>query len=234
MTSTMRSLVRIIAIPALCLFWVSQLVFPQVALQQTGPRSVKEVIVTGQARPSSGKHTNDVTQEYDTSRTGANLNETVLNTSNVNPGQFGKLFTRSVDGFIYAQPLVISDLSIPGKGTYNVVFVATEHNSVYAYDADDPSAASPLWHVYLGTPVLSTDIAPDYLDLTPEVGITSTPVIDAGSGTIYVVAKSKDGSGYHQRLHALDLTSGREKLGGPVDIRASTQGSGAGSASGRV
>jgi hypothetical protein len=96
---------------------------------------------------------NVVTQDYDGSRTGANLNQTTLDASNVNPAQFGKLFTRPIDGFVYAQPLVMSGLAIPGKGMHNVVFVATEHSSVYAYDADHASAPAPLWQVNLGAPV---------------------------------------------------------------------------------
>jgi hypothetical protein len=175
-----------------------------------------------------------LTQAYSQARTGANLAETMLNTSNVNASQFGKLFSRSVDGFIYAQPLFVSALAIPQKGVHNVVFLATEHNSIYAYDADDPNASAPLWHVSLGNPVPSTDVDPNYSDLVPEIGITSTPVIDASSGTMYAVAKTKDSTGYHQTLHALDITSGGEKIGGPTEITASVSGTGAGTSSGRV
>lgn len=173
-----------------------------------------------------------LTQAYGSARTGANLAETTLNTSNVNVRQFGKLFTRAVDGFLYAQPLIVSGLAMPQLGTHNVVFLATEHNSVYAYDADDPNASSPLWHVNLGTAVPSTDIDSGYSDLTPEIGITSTPVIDGATGTMYVVAKTKDAAGYHQKLHALDITTGGEKQGGPVEIAASVVGTGAGASSG--
>ena len=175
-----------------------------------------------------------LTQAYSYARTGANLAETTLDTSNVNVSQFGKLFTRAVDGMLYAQPLFMSGLAIPQKGTHNVVFLATEHNSVYAYDADDPNASSPLWHVNLGTPVPSTDIDSGYSDLTPEIGITSTPVIDSATGTMYVVAKTKDSSGYHQKLHALDVATGGERLGGPAEIVASVAGTGAGASSGVV
>jgi hypothetical protein len=175
-----------------------------------------------------------LTQSYSNTRTGANLAETTLNTSNVNVGQFGKLFTRAVDGFLYAQPLFMSGLAIPQKGTHNVVFLATEHNSVYAYDADDPNASSPLWRVNLGNPVPSTDIDSGYTDLTPEIGITSTPVIDPVTGIIYVVAKTKDASGFHQKLHALDVATGSEKPGGPAEIVASVAGTGAGASSGIV
>lgn len=94
-----------------------------------------------------------LTQHNDNSRTGANLQEVQLTTSNVNQNQFGKLFTRQVDGQIYAQPLYVSNVTIPNKGTHNVVYVATMHNSVYAFDADDPHAAAPLWRASLGPSV---------------------------------------------------------------------------------
>ncbi|MGA9797564.1 MAG: IPT/TIG domain-containing protein [Terriglobales bacterium] len=187
-----------------------------------------------------------LTQHNDISRTGQNLNETVLNTSNVNVGGFGKLFWRTVDGMIYAQPLYVPGLNIQGK-TRNVVYVATQHNSVYAFDADDPTQATPLWQVNLGTPVPSQDICIvsgdtnpgdcPYLDINPEVGITSTPVIDPLAGTagiIYVVAKTKrtSDSTYHFFLHALDLIAGTEQLGGPTEITGQVPGSGAGSSDG--
>ena len=137
-----------------------------------------------------------LTQHNDNARTGQNLNETALNTSNVNQNGFGKLFWRTVDGFIYAQPLYVSGLTIQGA-THNVVYVATQHNSVYAFDADDPNAPAPLWQVNLGTPVPSQDICIitgdtnpadcPYYDISPEIGITSTPAIDSIAGIIYVV-----------------------------------------------
>ncbi len=186
-----------------------------------------------------------LTQRNDASRTGQNLNETTLNTSNVKVSTFGKLFSRTVDGYIYAQPLYVPNLTLQGK-VRNVVYAATEHNSVYAFDADDPAASTPLWQVNLGTSVPSNDVCvvhPDpldcpYLDLIPEIGITGTPVIDTptSSGTMYVVAKTKDTSNstYHFYLHALDITSGAEKFGGPVEITGQVQGTGAGSAGGVV
>jgi hypothetical protein len=177
-----------------------------------------------------------LTRHNDNSRTGQNLNETYLNTSTVNVSNFGKIFSRSVDGYLYAQPLYLSNLDIQGQ-TRNVVYVATEHNSVYAFDADDPNASTPLWQVNLGTSVPSQDICQiqatdgcngkSWPDLTPEIGITSTPVIDPSTNTIYVVAKTKttqtcsDGTiycDYHFFLHALDLLTGSEKFGGPVEI----------------
>ena len=175
------------------------------------------------------------THHYDTSRTGQNLAEPVLNTSNVNANTFGKLFSRGVDGQIYAQPLYVPDLSVAGQ-IRNVVYVATQNDSVYAFDADDPTASSPLWQVNFGTPVPSTDVAPGCADITPQVGITSTPVIDASSSTIYVVAKTKNTSdnSYHFNIHALDLITGKEKLGGPAEIAAQTAGTGVESAGGTV
>src|SRR5262245_41745977 len=127
-----------------------------------------------------------LTQHNDNSRTGANLSETSLTTSNVNVAQFGKLFPRVVDGQIYAQPLVVSGLDMPNQGILNVVFVATEKNNVYAFDADDPDASAPLWQVNLGPSVPLQDTGCTSLDIDPVVGITGTPVIDISSGTIYL------------------------------------------------
>jgi hypothetical protein len=166
-----------------------------------------------------------LTQHNDNSRTGQNLQETVLTTSNVNVSTFGKLFSLPVDSNIYTQPLYVSNLSIGGT-THNVVYVGTANNTVYAFDADSGDT-TPLWAVNLGTPVPAPDIcvtqpsACPYTDVVPVIGILATPVIDASSGTIYVVAKTKDGSGnYHFKLHALDLSSGQEKFGGPTEITA--------------
>src|SRR5690348_13505117 len=186
-----------------------------------------------------------LTNHNDNGRTGQDLQETTLTTSNVNVSNFGKLFTRTVDGYIYAQPLYVPGLAIGGK-TRNVVYVATEHNSVYAFDADDPTASAPLWHVtptILGTSVPSGDVCIGlsiaecpYKDLVPEIGITGTPVIDPASSTIYVVAKSKNTSNstYHFKLHALDLITGAEKFGGPVEITATVSGTGSGSSGGTI
>lgn len=168
------------------------------------------------------------TNHNDVARTGANLNGTILNTSNVNASDFGKLFARTVDGQIYAQPLYLSQVRMAGHGTRNVVYVATEHDSVYAFDADDPQASVPLWQVSLGTPVPSQDVCSmstsgcAYNDLFPEIGITATPVIDVAGGTIYIVAKTRTitqgKTPYAFKLHALDVVSGTEKFGGPVEI----------------
>ncbi len=177
-----------------------------------------------------------LTQHNDASRTGATLSETILNTSNVKVNWFGKLFTRTVDGQIYAQPLYVPGVTIPGKGVRNVVYAATMHNSIYAFDADDPGAAAPLWQRNLGpsAPLPSPDIGPNpYYDISVEVGTLSTPVIDPSSNTLYAVAFNKDSPAscasactYNYRLHALDLTTGAEKFGGPVVITGTYPGCG--------
>jgi hypothetical protein len=167
-----------------------------------------------------------VTSQFDNSRTSANLHETTLTPANVNAAHFGKLFSLKVDGDIYAQPLYVPHLTIPGKGNHNVLFVATEHDSVYAFDAD--RAAEPLWHVSFLKSGVSTvragDVACPFIQ--PEIGITPTPVIDLETATIFVLARTTEGGGiltspsYVQRLHALSLTTGAEKSGGPVQIKA--------------
>ena len=182
-----------------------------------------------------------LTYHCDNMRTGQNTNETVLTPANVNSAQFGKLFTYAVDGQVYAEPLYVANLSIPGQGYHNVVFVATEHDSVYAFDAEARTSA-PLWHTNFTNPgagvttVPSSDVGNPLL--TPEIGITSTPVIDLASNTIYVVTDTKEVSGnvasYVHRLHALDITTGNEKPGGPVVIQGSVPGDGEGSSGGSV
>ena len=180
------------------------------------------------------------TWQYDNARTGANLHETILTPGNVNASHFGKLFSLRVEGDIYAQPLYLPSVEIPGKGLHNVVYVATEHDSVYAFDAGgDPS--EPLWKVSFlnanATTVPARDVNCPFI--TPEIGITSTPVIDLKSGTLYVLARTRESDGiighrYVQRLHALAITTGVEKFGGPIEIRASVKGRGAGGARGQI
>jgi uncharacterized protein (TIGR03437 family) len=171
-----------------------------------------------------------LTANYDNNRTNANLNEGILNTNNVNPTQFGKVAAYPVDGQVYAQPLYVHALNMPGKGALNVLYVATMHNSVYAFDADAASGAAPLWQVNLGSSVnpASFDItgAAPYTDILNEIGILSTPAIDRTGNTIYVVNETLAGGSDAFFLHALDLTTGAEKLNGPVQIQATVTGSG--------
>ncbi len=179
--------------------------------------------------------TDVTTQHNDNYRTGTNLSEPVLNTTNVNVSSFGKLFSRAVDGHIYAQPLYVSNLTLPGQGIHNVVFVCTMHNSVFAYDADSPSASTPLWQVNLGASVpISVFGSPSQEAISVEVGILSTPVIDSPSGTLYVVAQTYEGSKAVFRLHALDITTGTEKPGSPVLIQGSVAGTGTDSVGGEI
>jgi chitodextrinase len=183
-----------------------------------------------------------LTHHNDTLRTGENLNETVLTPANVNAGNFGRLFSYPIDGVSHASPLYVASVNIPGKGFHNVVYVATEHNSVFAFDADG-LIGTPLWQTSFINPAQGITTVPandtgECCDIAPEIGITSTPVIDPSSGTLYAVAKTKEVSGgnttYVQRLHALDITTGAEKLGGPVVIAASVPGTGNGSSGGRI
>ena len=180
--------------------------------------------------------TDVVTYHNDIARTGQNLQEIILTTSNVNSSNFGKLFTFPVDGIIDAQPLYLSAVSIPGKGTHNVAYAVTENDSVYAFDAD---LGTPLWHVSV---LESGEVPSDdrgCSQISPQIGITSTPVIDRSSGphgTIYVVAMSKNSNStqYFQRIHALDITTGQEEFGGPVAVQAKYPGTGDNSHNGYV
>src|ERR1700738_3728323 len=175
-----------------------------------GGRSFKAMLLTALllflARGLAAQ-TNVVTQHYDIARTGVNANETILTPSRVNASNFGKLFSRSVDGYVYAQPLYMAGVTMAAGTsqagtTHNVVYIATEHDSVYAFDADSDLGANaqPLWKITLldsahgaaagATTVTSTDVSSD--DIFPEIGITSTPVIDPVTNTLYVVGTTKE------------------------------------------
>ncbi len=174
---------------------------------------------------STVAQTSILTQHYDNARDGQNTNETILTRSNVNSTTFGKLFALGVDGQVYAQPLYVLGVTIPGQGTHDVLYVATEHDSVYAFDAD--AGGAPLWQVTFlvnGATTLSTSDVDGIQDINPELGITGTPVIDLSTNTLYVVANTKESGALIYRLHALDITTGAEKFGGPVELTASAPG----------
>ncbi|HTQ31454.1 MAG TPA: c-type cytochrome [Opitutaceae bacterium] len=157
------------------------------------------------------------TQHNDNGRTGANLNETTLTPANVNVRQFGLLFRHAVDDQVFAQPLYVPNLAIAG-GRHNVVIVATAANTVYAFDADRDAA--PYWKVSLGPPGSVQQHHFWCLDILGNMGIIGTPVIDPGTGTLFVVALTHEGDGFVQRLHALDLATGADRPGSPVVITA--------------
>jgi chitobiase/beta-hexosaminidase-like protein len=181
---------------------------------------------------------NVTTWRYDMGRTGQNLTETALTPSNVNTSTFGKLYSYAVDGYVYSEPLYLTGINVGGQ-VRNVVFIATQHDSVYAFDADHNTA---LWKASLldaahgaaagATTVPSTDV--DSSDIVPEIGITGTPVIDATNGVLYVVSKTKENGTYVHRLHALNIETGNENSGSPVAIQASVPGNGIGSSNGTV
>ena len=172
---------------------------------------------------------NVTTYHNDNARTGQNTQETVLTPENVNVSKFGKLFTTSVDGYVYAQPLYLANVENIAGGTHNVLYIATEHDSLFAIDAD---SGAILWQTSFINPssgittVSKTDV--NCSDIVPEIGITSTPVIDPTSGTLYLIAKTKENGQFFQRLHALDVAMGTEKFGGPVVIAATVNGTGDG------
>jgi hypothetical protein len=178
--------------------------------------------------------TDVVTYHNDISRSGQNLAETILTTSNVNSTNFGKLSMMPVDSVIDAEPLYLASVAIPGKGTHNVVYTVTENDSVYAYDADQYTL---LWQVsVLGAGETPSDTH-SCGQITPTIGITSTPVIDrqiGPHGTMYLVAMSKSGSTYFQRIHALDVATGKEQPGSPITVTAKFPGTGDGSQGGYV
>ena len=189
---------------------------------------------------------NVLTWRYDNTHQGQNTQETILTPSNVNTNTFGKLFSQTVDGEVYAQPLYVSNLTLPNQGTHNVIFIADEHDSVYAFDADSNggSNSAPLWMASMlstshgaaagATTVPTADVQSGTGDLNPEIGITSTPTIDLTNGTLFVVSKTKENGNYFQRLHALNILTGNEQPGSPVVISGSVPGTGSGSSGGTL
>lgn len=211
-----------------------------------GSHTVKATSIANSAQSASvpvfvTNNSGVFTQHNDNGRTGQNVNETVLTTANVNSTQFGKLFSYSLDGYVYAQPLYVEGVNIPGHGTHNVVYVATEHDSIYALDADG-ATPTVLWQTSFIDPASSittvpaTDLTGN--DLIPEIGITGTPVIDPAKNALYVVVATKELVGgtyqYFQRLHALNLTNGADLAGSPVVINVSVPGKGSGQSGGNV
>ena len=170
-----------------------------------------------------------ITEHNDNARTGQNVAETFLTPSNVTPNYFGKLFTQNVDGLVVAQPLYLPGVAIPGAGTHNIVYVVTQHDSVFAFDADNNrgSNAPPLWTVSFINPGagITTESGTDQGCAVgtgfTEIGIMGTPAVDPMTNTLYVVAKTNENGSYIFRLHALDITTGQEKFGGPVVITGS-------------
>jgi hypothetical protein len=207
--------------------------FRVVVSNATGSATSTEATLSVNAVTSSSQDV--VTYHNDNARTGQNLNETILTTTNVNSSVFGKIRSLVVDGKVDAQPLYLAGVQNIARGTHNVLYVATEHGSVYAFDAD---TGVRLWKVsMLGSGETASD-SRGCSQIVPEIGITATPVIDRGAGAhgvIYVISMSKNSSGsYFQRLHALDVATGAELLGGPKQVSASFPGIGDNSSNGRV
>lgn len=180
-----------------------------------------------------------LTQHNDNGRTGDNLNEPALNVGNVNTNQFGLLYSRAVDDQIYAQPLVMTNVSIPGRGTHNVLYVCTVNDTVYAFDADDPTVVAPYWQTnFTGTFGSTTAVAPrnsdmtgacggNYQDFSGSFGIVGTPVIDPVTSTMYLVVRTKETTAgvtnFVQYLYVLDITTGASRLA-PTIITGTFEG----------
>ncbi|HEV2654225.1 MAG TPA: hypothetical protein VGT82_04675 [Ktedonobacteraceae bacterium] len=224
---------RYIPIVLLCLL-------PLFALLEQTTYAHTLVVLHGRTQHHTPQNTAVLTFHNDLFRSGQNLNETILNTKNVNARLFGKRVSYPVDGQIYTQPLFVPNVTIKGR-TYNVVYVATENDSVYAFDADQRTASAPLWHTSFIhrpdiTPVPPGDVYTSHKnqDLTPHIGITGTPVIDLASGTLYVVAFTLEKGSPVQRLHGLDIRTGKDRPGSPVVIAASMEGKGYDNKNGRI
>ena len=185
------------------------------------------------AAPEIFAQTPILTHHYDNARTGQNTSETILTPANVSSGAFGKLFALTADGYVYAQPLYVPNLVIPSNGTHNVIFIATEHDSVYAYDADNGALLWFRTFLSSGVTTLSPSDVGNTQDIHPEMGITGTPVIDPAMTTMYVVVNTKESAGLIYRLHALDITTGLDKLT-PVMLTGSVPGTAPDGANGIV
>jgi hypothetical protein len=215
---------------------------PDVPGTHTITASTTDLLQSGTATAYVVSYAGTFTFHNDNARTGANLNETVLTPATVNASRFGKLYSFNIDGIAHASPLYVPSVNVAGQGVRNVVYVATEHDSVYAFDADGLTT-TPYWRVSFINPGAGITTVPagdtgECCDIAPEIGITGTPVIDPSTDTLYVVAKTKEVGGastsYVYRLHALDIRSGAEKFGGPVVLQATVPGTGAGSQNGQL
>ncbi|MDQ2885346.1 MAG: hypothetical protein M3Y39_04585 [Chloroflexota bacterium] len=224
---------RYIPIVLLCLL-------PLFALLEQTTYAHTFVALHGRMQQHTPQNTAVLTFHNDLFRSGQNLNETILNTNNVNSRHFGRRVSYPVDGQIYTQPLFVPNITIRGRA-YNVVYIATENDSVYAFDADQRTATAPLWHTsFIHRPNVTT-VPPGNVytnhknqDITPQIGITGTPVIDLDSGTLYVVAFTLEKGSPVQRLHGLDIRTGKDRPGSPVVIAASVEGRGYDSHNGRI
>jgi hypothetical protein len=202
---------------------------------------VLTLLVAGLTPAGAQSFAGVLTQHNDSGRTGQNLQETILTPQNVNSKNFGKVFSYSVDGQVYGQPLYVPSVSIPGQGTHNVVYVATQNDSLYAFDADGLSPTA-LWQDSFINPANGITPVPCGTDgnsdiscgVYPIYGINSTPVIDPSTNTMYLITRTDNNAKFYQTLHAIDITTGAEKFGGPVNISGSVPGTGAGSKKGIV
>jgi len=207
-----RSPLRTTVLPVAGMLVAGMLVALTPPLAHATPASQRGTATATATATAAAANTAVTTFKNDVERDGDFSNETVLNESNVNVTQFGKRVQYSVDGQVYAEPLFLPNLSI-GGGTHNVAFVATENDSVYAFDADATSAIAPLWKVSLlpaGATAVSNSIS-GCGDLTPVIGITGTPVIDPSTDTMFVVSYDDEGGNLVYRLHALNVLTGADK-----------------------
>lgn len=185
-----------------------------------------------------------LTWRYDLGHAGQNTRETALSPANVNASSFGKLFSLPVDSTVYAQPLYVPNLKMSDGQLHNVLFVATENDSVYAFDADSNGGvnSSPLWHISLLTAAYGAGAGATAVpwqdsgspDVAPTVGITGTPAIDPATNTMFLVASTKENGAYFSRLHAINITTGSEQPNSPVNITATVAGTGNGSSGGQL
>ncbi|HEX7653095.1 MAG TPA: hypothetical protein VF607_06290, partial [Verrucomicrobiae bacterium] len=226
----------------LLFIWLPLLILGVIHLARAGADPIANAL---QPNVTPQKWAAVLTQHNNLAHTGANLDESILTVTNVNTNGFGLLYTRPVDDQLYAQPLIVTNVTIPGQGAHNLVILATVNDSVYAYDADDGTVTAPYWtNSFINPPTI---VAPNnadmsalgacggsYNDFSGNIGIVSTPVIDPVAGTLYLVARTKESGVFVQKLHALDITTGKERVGSPRTITATYNGTGDGNVSGVI